>query len=430
MRIAYIVTRADPIGGAQIHVRDLAAAMRARGHAVVVLVGGSGPFLDDLRSQGIATVVLRHLTVPIRPLQDLRALRELRAVLVDFGPDLIAAHSAKAGVIGRMAARLLRVPVVVTTHGWSFTTGVPPLRAAVYRWIERVTSPFSADRTITVSEYDRQLALRAGILPEHRVVTVHNGIPDVVPPLRADPARTPPRLVMVARFGPQKDHPTLLRALSGLQDHPWELDLVGEGPLASKMEALAASLGIRERVHFLGQRMDVDRILANAQISLLVTNWEGFPLCILEAMRAKLPVVASEVGGVGESVRDGETGYLVPPGRVEPLRDRIRRLLTDPDLRVRLGARGRAVYEAHFTLDQAVSKTLAVYGDVLKRGLDGKDGPSAWGSEPLAGNVATRDSGLRSGPTSHYRVLLRDARFPGGPRDALRHCTAAGLMAY
>ena len=90
---------------------------------------------------------------------------------------------------------------------------------------------------------------------------------------------------------------------------------------------------------------DVVRILADAQVSLLVTNWEGFPLSILEAMRAALPVVASAVGGVGESVRDGRTGFLVPPGQVPPLRDRLG-ILTDSDLRVRLGAQGRAVYES------------------------------------------------------------------------------------
>jgi glycosyltransferase involved in cell wall biosynthesis len=227
------------------------------------------------------------------------------------------------------------------------------------------------------------------------MVTVHNGMPDVAPSLRADPARTPPRLVMVARFGAQKDHPTLLRALSGLRDHSWELDLVGDGPLASQTQALAASLGIRERVHFLGQRMDVDHILANAQIALLVTNWEGFPLSILEAMRANLPMVASAVGGVGESVNDGETGYLVPPRQVEPLRDRIRRLLTDPDLRVRLGARGRIVYEEHFALEQAVTKTLAVYEDVLQRKLDGKASRNRGGDASLADELVTRTGGSR-----------------------------------
>ena len=142
---------------------------------------------------------------------------------------------------------------------------------------------------------------------------------------------------MVARFGAQKDHPTLLRALAGLRDLPWQLDLVGEGPLLSQTRTLAASLGLEDRVHFLGQRMDVDRILANAQVGLLITNWEGFPLSILEAMRANLPVVASGVGGVSESVTDGVTGFVVPQGDVEVLRDRLRRLLSDPALRASLG---------------------------------------------------------------------------------------------
>jgi glycosyltransferase involved in cell wall biosynthesis len=192
-------------------------------------------------------------------------------------------------------------------------------------------------------------------------------MPDVPPRLRADPGRTPARLIMVARFGAQKDHATLLHALAGLQTHDWELDLIGDGPLVSQMESLSASLGLARRVHFLGQRTDVSQILAQAQISLLVSNWEGFPLSILEAMRAGVPVVASSVGGIGESVRDGETGYLVPRGDVGVLRDRIGRLLTTPALRVRLGSSGRTRYEQHFTLDRSVAKTLAVYRSVVGR---------------------------------------------------------------
>jgi len=388
VKIAYIVTRAEPIGGAQIHVRDMAEAMQRRGHAVVVLTGGEGHFTEDLRARNIQTVILDHLTVPIRPWKDLRALRELRAALEAFGPDLVATHSAKAGVIGRMAARMLGVPVTVTTHGWSFTTGVPPFKAFVYRWIERVTGPFGADKTITVSEYDRQLALRARVLSESRMVTVHNGIPDVPPALRADPSRTPPRLVMVARFGPQKDHPTLLRALAGLSDLPWELDLVGEGPLMRQTRELASRLGLENRVHFLGQRMDVDRILANAQVGLLITNWEGFPLSILEAMRANLPVVASDVGGVSESVTDGVTGYVVPQGDPDALREHLGPLLSDPALRHSLGMRGRAEYETHFALERSVSKTLAVYESVLRRPLEGNTGPEAIGEAESHGLAA------------------------------------------
>ena len=364
MRIAYIVTRADPIGGAQIHVRDLAAAVRRQGHSATVITSGSGPFVDELRAQDTPTVVLRHLAGPINPVRDFRALREIRAVLAELRPDLLAAHSSKAGTLGRLAGRALQIPVVFTVHGWAFTPGIPPLRAAMYRRIERSVGPL-ASRIITVSEFDRRLALDARIATEDRVVTVHNGMADITPALRADPGRTPVRLVMVARFGAQKDHATLLRALAGLREHEWELDLIGEGPLMAQMSSLAATLGIGGRVRFLGQRMDVDQILARAQASLLVTNWEGFPLSILEAMRAGLPVVASSVGGVGESVSDGETGYLVPRGDVEVLRDRIGRLLTSAELRSRLGANARTLYEQRFTLGHCVAGTLAVYRDVL-----------------------------------------------------------------
>jgi glycosyltransferase involved in cell wall biosynthesis len=364
LRIAYIVTTASPIGGAQIHVRDLAAAVSAQGHSPSVITSGSGPFIDDLRRLGIPVVVLRHLSVPIHPLRDWRALREIHAALEDLRPELLATHSSKAGILGRLAGRSLRVPVVFTVHGWAFTPGVPPLHAAAYRQLERLVGPL-ASKIITVSEFDRRLGLAARIADADRMVTVHNGMPDISERLRADPSRTPARLVMVARFGVQKDHPTLFRALARLLDHAWELDLIGDGPLRNEMESLAASLGLEARVRFLGQRTDVDQILADAQISLLVTNWEGFPLSILESMRAGLPVVASSVGGIGESVRDAENGYLVPRGDVELLRDRIERLLTSPDLRTRMGAYGRTRFEQEFTLDHSVNRTLAVYRDVL-----------------------------------------------------------------
>lgn len=364
MRIVYIITKASPIGGAQIHVRDLAAAVAAQGHSPTVITSGSGTFIDDLRQLEIPVLVLRHLTTPIRPLSDLRALGEVRSALATLNPDLIAAHSSKAGILARLAARSLRVPVVFTVHGWAFTPGVPPLQAALYRQVERLVGPL-ASRIITVSEYDRRLGLAARVAPEDRLVTVHNGMPDVPPELRADPARSPARLVMVARYGAQKDHPTLLRALADLRQHPWELDLIGDGPSMGQTEALATELGLAGRVRFLGQRTDVDRILAAAQVSLLVTNWEGFPLSILEAMRAGLPVVASSVGGVAESVRDGESGYLIPRADVPHLRDRIERLLTDPALRARLGAAGRARFVRDFTLSASVARTLGVYRAAL-----------------------------------------------------------------
>jgi glycosyltransferase involved in cell wall biosynthesis len=364
VKIVFLVTRADPVGGAQIHVRDLAAAVRAHGHSPTIVTSGTGPFIEDLRARGIPVILLPHLTGPIKPLRDVSALREVIGVLKALRPDLVTAHGAKVGMLGRIASRRLQVPLIVTVHGWACAPGTPPVQAAVSRGLERLIGPL-ANKVITVSEFDRRFGLESRLVSAERVVTVHNGMPDITGTLRADPGQSPARLVMVARFEPQKDHSTLLRALGALKDIPWELDLIGDGPLRPPMENLAREQGLDDRIRFLGQRKDVAEILARSHISLLVSNWEGFPLSILESMRAGLPVVASAVGGVDESVRDGETGYLVPQGDVNLLRDRVGRLLRDQSLRARLGANGRERYEQYFTLERMVTNTLSVYREVV-----------------------------------------------------------------
>jgi len=365
VKISYLVTRADPIGGAQIHVRDLTTAARDLGHEPSVIAGGSGPFTDSLRAKGIPTYSLPHLVAPIRPLADFRALGEIHTTLEKIRPDLLSTHSSKAGVLGRLAGRSLEIPVIFTAHGWAFTPGVPKLRAALYQRIERMAGGL-ASRIITVSEFDRGLALSRGIAGEKQIVTVHNGMPDIPAERRAHPGRSPVRLVMIARFEHQKDHRTLLHALGGLRQYPWELDLIGDGPLKPEITALGVTLGFHDRIRFIGQVLDVEARLAEAQAFLLISNWEGFPRSILEAMRAGLPVVASAVGGISESVHDGECGFLVQRGDVDGLRSRIEQLLLDPGLRERMGANGRNLYERDFTLARTVENTLAVYRGVLE----------------------------------------------------------------
>jgi glycosyltransferase involved in cell wall biosynthesis len=360
----YVVTRADRIGGALVHVRDLAMAMLSAGHTVTVLTGGNGCFTEQLAARNVPFIALRHLARPIRPLADARALLELRTVLKQLRPQLVSTHSTKAGWLGRMAARSLGVPVVFTAHGWSFTDGVPPAAAFVHLWAERIAGPF-ADRIITVSHFDRDLAVRRHVAPERKIVAVHNGMPDVAPGLRANPGRRPPRLVMVARFEEQKDHSTLFRALARLTQHPWTLELIGDGPLLDEAREQVRALGLADRVEFAGARHDVAQRLARAQLFLLISHWEGFPRSILEAMRAGLPVVASRAGGAAESVEHGVTGAVVRPREVGELARALEPLLVDSSLRERLGAAGRWRYEASFTFERMLGHTLGVYEQVL-----------------------------------------------------------------
>lgn len=364
MKLAFIVTRSDPIGGSQIHIRDLSQALLARGHEVTVFTGAEGTFTEQLSERGVRWAVIPHLRRAIRASDDLRAFFEIRRAFKALRPDLVSTHVAKAGFLGRLAAWSLGLPVIFTAHSWCFTEGVPWKSALLYRWGERFSAPFSA-RIITVCEFDRQLAIRQRVAPRRQLVTVHNGMPDVPPEFRATPERSPVLLTMVARFEPQKDHASLLHALARLNQYPWQLDLIGDGPLLGRTQNLTSDLGIADRVRFLGQRGDVAARLAGSQAYVLSSNWEGFPRSILEAMRAGLPVVASDVAGVSEAVENGVTGFVVPRGDSEAWRLRLEQLLTDPALRARLGASGRVRYEQRFTFERTLADTLAVYREVL-----------------------------------------------------------------
>lgn len=364
MRIAFIITRLDDVGGAQIHVRDLSKALRAAGHDVAVIAGTNGVLADELKSNGVTFYSVHYLAREVSPFQDVRCISELRETLREIQPDIISTHSTKAGFIGRIAGKSLGIPTLFTAHGWGFTDGRPPLQVAGFWAVERTTSPLAA-RIITVCESDRNAALRAHVAASDRLVTIHNAMPDVDETLRAKPGKSPARLVMVARLSRWKDQPTLLHALSGLKDLDWQLELVGDGPYRGQLEELAQNLGLASRVTFLGYRHDVPERMAEAQVFLLISKWEGFPRSILEAMRAGLPVVASDVGGVQESVVDGKTGFVIPRGDVDGLRECLRKLITSSELRVSMGEAGRARYEEKFTFDLLVERTTKVYESVL-----------------------------------------------------------------
>jgi glycosyltransferase involved in cell wall biosynthesis len=364
LRIAFVITRSDAIGGAQIHVRDLAGSLHDEGHAVRVLVGGQGPFVDALRARGVPVEPLRHLVAPLRPLEDLRGVVELRRALAAFVPDLVTLHSSKAGTLGRLAARGLGVPVIYTAHGWPFVEGVPVVGRTVYRLVERLTAPL-ADRLVTVSEADLALARRAGVGTLAQLVRVHNGVHDVPADLRARPGEGPARLVVVARLDVPKDPFTLLRALARLRAREWTLEWIGDGPRRAPAERLAASLGLADRCRFVGAQDDVAERLARASVLLLPTDREGLPLCVLEGMRAGLPVIASAVGGIPEAVLPDVTGLLVPPGDTGALAGAIDSLLDDPSARARLGAAGRRRYDDCFSFARQRAATLDVYRSLL-----------------------------------------------------------------
>ena len=364
MKITFIITRADDLGGAQVHVRDLAAALSERGEDVTVLAGGGGVLFEALAGSAVDCRKLDRLTHPIRPRQDWAAYKEIRAALQDLKPDLVTTHSNKAGLLGRFAARMFNIPVVHTSHGFLFSTRPNSPAGRFYRLMEGAAAR-AASRVIAVSESEFEAAQSLRVIASEKMAVVHNGLPDLEPPLAATPSADPPRLVMVARFAEPKDHLTLIKALGGLKEQSWSLVLVGDGSGRARAERLAKQQGIANRVEFTGVRDDVPVIMASSQVFVLSSRREGFPLSVLEAMRAGLPVVASGVGGIGEAVAEGESGLLFPPGNVEALRVILGALIKNSALRESMGMAGRRRFLERFTLEQMVDKTMDVYRSVL-----------------------------------------------------------------
>jgi glycosyltransferase involved in cell wall biosynthesis len=367
LKIVYIITRSEVIGGASVHLLDLAQGVQAAGHDVILMVGGDGIFVSLAKDRGLHVISLRHLIRRINIFQDLRGFFEIRNALQNLKPDIVHLHSSKAGILGRLAARRFSIPVVFTAHGWAFTEGVSVTRRFLYRAIEQRLAHY-ASKIITVSDYDRRLALSSNIGDSQLVVTIHNGIPDSVTTASKCLSGGVINIIMVARFDAQKNHRILLDALARIKHHLWNLNLVGDGPLLFGLKQYALDIGLEGRVNFLGACNDVALKLSCADIFCLMSNWEGLPLTILEAMRAGLPVIASDVGGVAEAVDEGETGFLIARDDVDSLVSAITKLLTSADLRYEMGQRGLKKFENEFAFDSMLNKTISVYSEIIKRG--------------------------------------------------------------
>ncbi|MGE7934115.1 glycosyltransferase family 4 protein [Viridibacillus arvi] len=362
MKIVQIVTKLDTVGGAQSHVLALTKQLCLDGHEVIIMTSQGQLIEEAMAEKSVKTIQLSHLRRDISLMDDYRAFLELRLYLQQIGPELVALHSSKAGVLGRLAAFSLKIPTVFTAHGWAFTEGVQPLKKLLYKKIEKILAPRTT-KIIAVSNYDHELAVQKRVVSKNKITTIHNGIQsnDKQPYFR----NNVPKIMMVSRFEKPKRQDLLIEVLSTMKELEWSLELIGDGVELANVKELVKHKGLSHRVRFLGVRNDIENRLQDADIFVLLSNFEGLPLSILEAMRGGLPVIASDVGGVAELVVEGKTGYLVDQN-VLNIRKCLVRMIEDKPLRIALGQAGRNFFEDHFLFQKMYDNTVSLYKEALK----------------------------------------------------------------
>jgi glycosyltransferase involved in cell wall biosynthesis len=363
MKIIQLITGTTTFGGAEAHVRDLAIGLRARGHECTVMGPSHGLLVDQLRANNVPLVSIPALKKTIHPLWDLVSLFQVIIAARRLRPDIIATHTSKAGLVGRIAAKLIGVPSFFTPHGLSFVDRQNGKHIRFRLAMERLALRLGSTM-IAVCEAEHKIAIDHLKIKESRIATIHNCLPD----LHLRHKRNQGRVVitMIARFDVQKDHTTLFQALARLLHLEWELRLCGSGPMLSWAKALVQEYGLSSRVSFLNQCSEIPLLLAQSDIFTLITNWEAFPISILEAMRAGLPVIATDIGGVCEAVEDEVNGFLVHPRDPVQLAERLALLITSNGLRRNMGARSRRRFSQNFEWRAMLDKTEVLYATAAK----------------------------------------------------------------
>jgi glycosyltransferase involved in cell wall biosynthesis len=285
--------------------------------------------------------------------------------------DLLHVNSYVPGNYARLAAALMQVPIVI--DHWHGFTRFNVKRRFICRVLERFT-----DLSLAVSRGVRDYLVSEGGLNPAKVRVVANGV-DVAAIDAARPGKTVrrelglpegvPVIGLVGRLDHWgKGHKELFEAMAPLMErYSVQALIVGGGRRMDEVRALAASLGLAGAVHFLGPRHDVPDLLNAMDIFVLPSYSEGLSLALLEAMAAGLPVVATAVGGTPEVVTEGDNGLLIPPRDAAALAGALERLLTDPALAQRLGAKAQAHVRKHFSLDRLGREINAIYGELVEK---------------------------------------------------------------
>jgi glycosyltransferase involved in cell wall biosynthesis len=373
-KIAYLIDGLSMGGAERLMVPILKHLSRADFEPFVCALQSKegNPIGDEIRALGIPVECLH-----IQHLRDLDALPKIVRYLKRIGADLVHTQLEMANVLGNLSAKLLRLPSVCTIHVMPSLEVKPKTR--LHQKVEWFALRHFCDRVISVSEESRQYHLGISGAAANQVITIYNGI-DLTDFTSVDRDREravvraewriPSEaqvLISVAVLRPQKGIQFMIRALPTVLAS--QLDtyylVVGDGSHRDSLIEEVENAGVRDRVIFTGMRKEIARLLIASDVFVLPTLTEALPTVLAEAMAAKLPIIASKVGGIPEMIVDGQNGCLVEPENLDQLASACIHILAHPEKRAVMGAEGGEIVHQKFNIERQVDRLKQLYLDQL-----------------------------------------------------------------
>ncbi len=376
IRVLRLFSRLN-IGGPAIHVILATAGLDSRRYESHLVVGREGQregnFFDLAHAKGVSFRVIPSFVRRISPILDLITLVRLYRLMKRGRPDIVHTHTAKAGALGRIAARMAKVPVVVHTfHGSVFQGYFDTLSSHVFQLIETSLAGWT-DMVVSVSPRVAEELERRQVAPRRKIEVIYLGLEldryqhldEYRGNLRHElgVSRDVPLIGCVGRLAPIKDLPTLFRAMVNLNNSQPDaiLLVVGDGPERQNLELEAYRLGISSNVRFLGFRRDLERIYADIDLAVNCSINEGTPVALIEAMSSGVPVVATSVGGTPDLLRGGLLGKLVPATDPKRLSDAMFDVLEQRERSLGLAQKARCQVLKQFRAQRLLSDLDNLY---------------------------------------------------------------------
>ena len=378
MRVLRIFSRLN-VGGPSIHVILLSAGLRPLGYETRLVVGRESPREGNMLAlsaeKDVTCEAMAGLGREIAPLRDLRALAGLVRLMRAWRPAIVHTHTAKAGLLGRLAARVAAVPIVVHTyHGHVLRGYFSPAKTAFFRRLETRLASL-ADALVAVSDAVKQDLVSLGVARAEKIRVIPLGLelahlagalPRGVLRREAGIPAAAPLVGMVGRLVPIKDAPTFLRAARLVLEARGDarFALVGDGEERPALEALCRELGLDGTVAFFGWRRDLGAVYGDLDVVVNASRNEGTPVALIEALAAARPVVATRVGGTPDVLGDGERGRLVPAADPPALAGAILETLDGSEASRRRAEAGREYVLARHSSDRLIRDVDALYREL------------------------------------------------------------------